>query len=88
MVQMAYRTKYCGWTLEEATDEIARTFGLIEVAHGPDYRHVDGSTENASCPIAPPEPTATAARHDAHVRCAFLSDHWGARLSAQRQWPQ
>ena len=40
MVQMAYRTKYCGWTLEQATDEIARSFGLIEAAHGPDFRHV------------------------------------------------
>jgi hypothetical protein len=41
MVQMAYRTKYCGWTLEEATDEIASTFGLVEVSHGPDYRHME-----------------------------------------------
>jgi hypothetical protein len=40
MVQMAYRTKHCGWTLEEATEEIARTFGLVEVSHGPDYRHM------------------------------------------------
>jgi hypothetical protein len=40
MVQMAYRTKYCGWTLEQATDEIARSFGLVEVSHGPDYRHM------------------------------------------------
>src|SRR4029077_20740206 len=40
MVQIAYRTKYCGWTLEEATAEISRTFGLIEVSHGPDYRHM------------------------------------------------
>ena len=40
MVQMAYRTKYCGWTLEQATDEISRTFGLIEVSKGPDYRHM------------------------------------------------
>ena len=38
MVQMAYRTLYCGWTLEQATDEISRTFGLVEVNHGPDYR--------------------------------------------------
>ena len=40
MVQMAYRTKYCGWTLEQATEEISRTFGLIEVSKGPDYRHM------------------------------------------------
>ncbi len=38
MVQMAYRMLYCGWTLEQATDEIARTFGLSEVDKGPDYR--------------------------------------------------
>jgi hypothetical protein len=41
MVQIAYRTKYCGWTLEKATDEIAKTFGLVEVSHGPDYRHME-----------------------------------------------
>ena len=40
MVQIAYRTKYCGWTLEQATAEISRTFGLVEVSHGPDYRHM------------------------------------------------
>lgn len=38
MVQIAYRTLHCGWTLERATDEIARTFGLRAVDHGPDYR--------------------------------------------------
>lgn len=40
MVHIAYRTMYCGWTLEEATKEVADTFGLIEVNHGPDYRHM------------------------------------------------
>jgi protein-tyrosine phosphatase len=40
MVQMAYRMLYCGWTLEQATDEISRTFGLVAVNHGPDYRHM------------------------------------------------
>lgn len=40
MVQMAYRMLYCDWTLEKATDEIARTFGLREVDKGPDYRHM------------------------------------------------
>jgi hypothetical protein len=40
MAQMAYRTLHCGWTLEEATDEISRSFGLVEVTHGPDYRHM------------------------------------------------
>jgi protein-tyrosine phosphatase len=40
MVQIAYRTRYCGWTLGEAADEIERTVGLVKVAHGPDYRHM------------------------------------------------
>jgi len=40
MVQIAYRTLYCGWTLDQATDEVARTFGLVAVSHGPDYRHM------------------------------------------------
>ncbi|MFO0891009.1 MAG: tyrosine protein phosphatase [Isosphaeraceae bacterium] len=40
MVQIAYRTKYCGWTLEQATEEVARTVGLVKVTHGPDYRHM------------------------------------------------
>jgi hypothetical protein len=40
MVQIAYRTRYCGWTLAEAADEIERTVGLVKVAHGPDYRHM------------------------------------------------
>jgi hypothetical protein len=40
MVQIAYRTRYCGWTLAQAADEIDRTIGLVKVAHGPDYRHM------------------------------------------------
>lgn len=40
MVQIAYRTKYCVWTFDQATDEIARTVGLVKVTHGPDYRHM------------------------------------------------
>jgi hypothetical protein len=40
MVQMAYRTKYCGWTLEQAAAEIDRSVGLVTVNHGPDYRHM------------------------------------------------
>ncbi|WP_165071756.1 protein-tyrosine phosphatase family protein [Paludisphaera rhizosphaerae] len=38
MAQIAYRTKYCGWTLDRATDEVASSFGLVKVNHGPDYR--------------------------------------------------
>lgn len=41
MVQIAYRTMYCDWTLERATQEVADTFGLIKVDHGPDYRHME-----------------------------------------------
>jgi hypothetical protein len=40
MAQIAYRTKFCGWTFDQATDEIARTVGLVKVTHGPDYRHM------------------------------------------------
>ena len=41
MVQMAYRMLYCGWTLDQASDEIDRDFGLVEVSRGPDYRHME-----------------------------------------------
>ncbi len=40
MAQMAYRMIYCGYTLDQAEAEIARTFGLKEVNHGPDYRQM------------------------------------------------
>jgi hypothetical protein len=40
MAQIAYRTKYCGWTLDRAMEEIDRTIGLVKVTHGPDYRHM------------------------------------------------
>lgn len=40
MAQMAYRMLYCGWDLDQAQDEIARTFGLKKVDKGPDYRHM------------------------------------------------
>lgn len=38
MAQIAYRLKYCGWTLEQAADEVSASFGLVKVNHGPDYR--------------------------------------------------
>ena len=53
MVQIAYRTKHCGWTLEQATDEIARTFGLVEVSHGPDYRHMQSFYNERVLPVPP-----------------------------------
>lgn len=40
MVQIAYRTMYCGTTLEEALAEVAQSFGLVTVSKGPDYRHM------------------------------------------------
>lgn len=38
MAQIAYRTKYCGWTLDQASEEVSKGFGLVKVNHGPDYR--------------------------------------------------
>lgn len=58
MVQMAYRTKYCGWTLRQATDEISRTFGLVEVNHGPDYRHMESFYTEHVLPFRTPSPPA------------------------------
>ena len=73
MVQMAYRTKYCGWTLEQATDEIAHTYGLIEVAHGPDYRQVERFYKQRVLPNrrksgADRDRRCVRARGDGHVR--------------------
>jgi protein-tyrosine phosphatase len=50
MVQIAYRTKYCGWTLAQAADEIERSVGLVKVNHGPDYRHMISFYENRVLP--------------------------------------
>ncbi len=51
MVQIAYRTKYCGWTLQQAAAEIERTVGLVKVNHGPDYRHMVSFYENRVLPL-------------------------------------
>jgi protein-tyrosine phosphatase len=51
MAQIAYRTKYCGWTFEEAANEIDRTIGLVKVRHGPDYRHMVSFYENRVLPL-------------------------------------
>jgi len=40
MAQMAYRLKYCGWTLEQASEEVSAGFGLVKANHGPDYRRM------------------------------------------------
>ncbi|WP_422929770.1 tyrosine protein phosphatase [Singulisphaera sp. PoT] len=71
MVQMAYRTKYCGWSLEQSADEISRTFGLVKVSKGPDYRHMESfyvervlpyrESLQKSAPGATPPPTQISA---------------------------
>lgn len=40
MAQMAYRLKYCGWTLEQATEEVSERGELVKVSKGPDYRRM------------------------------------------------
>jgi hypothetical protein len=52
MVQIAYRTKYCGWSLEQATEEIEQTVGQIKrVNHGPDYRHMISYYQSRVLPL-------------------------------------
>ncbi len=51
MVQIAYRTKFCGWTLDRATEEIDRTIGLFRVNRGPDYRHMVSFYHNRVLPL-------------------------------------
>jgi protein tyrosine phosphatase (PTP) superfamily phosphohydrolase (DUF442 family) len=74
MVQIAYRTKYCGWTLEQAADEIERTVGLVKVNHGPDYRHMVSFYETRVLPgrrhAAKTTPDANMARKDQTERAA------------------
>ncbi len=58
MAQIAYRTKYCGWTLDQATDEVAKTVGLIKVTHGPDYRHMVDYYNSRVLPFRSPNSSA------------------------------
>jgi hypothetical protein len=51
MAQMAYRTRYCGWTLARAAEEIDRSVGLVTVSHGPDYRHMVSFYESRVLPL-------------------------------------
>lgn len=51
MAQMAYRMLHCGWNLDQAQDEIARTFGLKKVDKGPDYRHMTAFYEEVVLPL-------------------------------------
>jgi hypothetical protein len=62
MAQIAYRTLYCGWTLEQATAEIARTFGLVTVDHGPDYRHMRRFYQERVLPRRRAQTTAAASK--------------------------
>jgi hypothetical protein len=63
MVQIAYRTKYCGWTLEQAREEVSAGFGLVKANQGPDYRTmVQYYAENV---LPYREAQAVAARADA-----------------------
>ncbi len=78
MVQIAYRTRYCGWSLERAFQEIQNTFGLVTVDHGPDYHHMEEfyethvlprrqaarSDRDAKAPVDEPAPTPKQAAGD------------------------
>jgi hypothetical protein len=74
MVQIAYRTKYCGWTLEQAAAEVDRSVGLVTVSHGPDYRHMVSFYQSRVLPLrrqqsraTPPPRTDLTARVEAPV---------------------
>ncbi len=75
MVQIAYRTKYCGWTFEQATDEIDRTIGLVKVRHGPDYRHMVSFYENRVLPLR--RPTAQRPLKDRRLSRPASIPRWG-----------
>ncbi len=67
MVQMAYRLLYCQWSLEQASDEIDRDFGLVEVSRGPDYRHMEEFYRERVLPrrlVGQSPPAAQTARDD------------------------
>jgi hypothetical protein len=51
MAQIAYRTRFCGWTLTQAAREIEKSVGLNRVAHGPDYRHMTSYYESRVLPL-------------------------------------
>lgn len=64
MAQMAYRMIHCGWTLEQAQQEIASTFGLKQVDKGPDYRHMAEFYETHVLPLRQAEATEQARRDE------------------------
>ena len=62
MVQMAYRMLHCGYTLDQAQDEIARTpIGLVPVRHGVDYRYMSTFYRERVLPRRAGESVASAA---------------------------
>jgi protein-tyrosine phosphatase len=63
MVQIAYRTKYCGWDFEQAADEVDRTVGLTKVTHGPDYRHMVLYYQNRVLPLRKLQSQKTSPAH-------------------------
>jgi len=70
MTQIAYRTKFCGWTLQQATDEVASSFGLVTVNHGPDFRTMTNYYDKCVLPFrdaATPEATGGAAEKAADL---------------------
>jgi protein-tyrosine phosphatase len=64
MAQIAYRTKYCGWTLDQAADEIDRSVGLVKVSHGPDYRHMVSFYQSRVLPLRRQQSQTIPARTD------------------------
>lgn len=60
MAQIAYRTKYCGWSFEQAAEEIDRTIGLVKVKHGPDYRQMVHYYDTRVLPLRNKKQTAEA----------------------------
>ncbi len=68
MAQIAYRTKYCGWTLEQATAEVASGFGLVTANHGPDYRTMVKYYEQNVLPYREARAVAARAAADSRTR--------------------
>ncbi|MBX6313657.1 MAG: dual specificity protein phosphatase family protein [Isosphaeraceae bacterium] len=59
LVQIAYRTLHCGWSLDQALQEIARTpMGLVEVKHGVDYHYMPTFYEERVLPRRRPQTAA------------------------------
>ena len=46
MVQIAYRVRHCGWTLDRAMQEIDQSFGLVQTKQGADYRFMEQYVRN------------------------------------------